>query len=296
MFFNEFLSITPSALHDKWGVSLSPGLVTPAVAADRFQETGMLQFREVFNPHIINDYRSEAIRYGQLLFQQSLPNTVNLEYESYLSGDANKLWEPRTERGFCFSTLIPFLIKSWVWPIIENICSSEDIVIFVSMSYLRHVTDLNLGIGAHQDAAGFETEIPIAMWLPLQKIIPKETTGLGFFIGAPKHVLKHTNGDIGEEYFLSRGSDAFLPEYQVGDLSIHHMFTPHFTTGFGTLNERFSIELRFIGADKAPRELQDPAFLIKRVNGEPLIVESRISSSHPAVEFLKSVVSVQNVD
>jgi hypothetical protein len=146
-----------------------------------------------------------------------------------------------------------------------------------------------MGVGAHQDAVAVTDLVPFSIWIPLQDISPGVCSGLGFVVPRPDAILPQTNNDVGESYFLNHVQNVWMPSYLVGDLSIHHKLTPHFTTGFGTKTERFSVEIRCMSMETAPPALQDPAiYVARRDGGEPMIVKSRASEGNMANGYLSS--------
>jgi hypothetical protein len=180
-------------------------------------------------------------------------------------------------------------IRSWAWDIVEEICQSSNIVVLLKFCTARHSVDSLLGVGAHQDAKVVASDVPLSMWIPLQDIAPGHNSGLGFIVPHPEQILPTLpHNDIGAEYVLRDPRNIWIPSFTLGDLTIHSRLSPHFTTGYGTLSDRFSLEIRAMArAAASPRHL-DPAVYVARRNGVPTIVEAHGTSDIGAEAFLSS--------
>ena len=171
----------------------------------------------------------------------------------------------------------------------EEICCSSHIVVLLKWCTARHSVDRALGLGGHQDAKVVAREVPFSLWIPLGTTVPGTSSGLGFVVPAPEAVLPtQLHDDIGADYIVHDPAKLWLPPYAAGDLTIHSRFSPHFTTGYGTLSDRFSIEVRAMPTRTAPPEYVDPAIYISRRNGLPTVVEIN-SSDNEAGALLASV-------
>ena len=103
----------------------------------------------------------------------------------------------------------------------------------------------------------------------------------------PNELLPATaNNDIGEDYFRNNLDRVWVPHYQPGDLSIHSKFCPHFTTGYGTQSDRYSLEIRLWANDDSLQPYYDPSMRIARRNGVPVVVETKCSLGIGAHGFL----------
>jgi hypothetical protein len=126
------------------------------------------------------------------------------------------------------------------------------------------------------------------LWIPLQRIEPGQIAGLGFVLSKENISLNHRNNDIGADYVMKHGDSLWLPEYALGDFSIHDKHTVHCTTGCGTNSRRASIEIRCMASKDAPRYLQKAVARI--VDGRLKKVSARWW--HPAKPFLKNMRSL----
>jgi hypothetical protein len=181
------------------------------------------------------------------------------------------------------------LITSWAWRIIERICDSENIMVMFGLCLARHNIDQNLHIGVHQDATAVNPEVPLSIWIPLQEVRPKHHSGLGFIIPSPGHVLPAgPNNDIGEDYAYSNMNNMWVPHYHPGDLTIHSRFSPHFTTGYGTMTDRYSLEIRLWAREDSLIKYGDPSIMVSRRDDVPVISETRCSMGVGAHGFLAS--------
>lgn len=292
MYFNEFIGTFPQTLLDRRGLSCAlDDNQSPEQLARRFAQNGVLLFRNVLPASLIRSLIERCLAFGARL-QNSAPPPANGRNvaAAYREGAGNYLWECQIDDEYFLAPLIPALIRSSFWAAVEAICGSRNIVILLSLCIVRHMIDESLGLGAHQDAVGFGDDVPFSIWIPLQDVRPGACSGLGFVAPPPTEIVPHKNNkDIGEDYLLDRVEDAWLPTYDVGDLSIHHNLTPHFTTGFGTNAERFSVEVRCMSMEAAPDRLQDPAmYVARRDGGVPMIVKSRASEGNMANGYLSS--------
>ena len=117
--------------------------------------------------------------------------------------------------------------------------------------------------------------------------MPRLNSGLGFVVPDPGRLLPTLpHNDVGPEYVLEDPARLWIPPYAAGDLTIHSKFAPHFTTGYGTLSDRFSLEIRATPRSALPSRHEDPAICVSRRNGIPTIVEARSSAGSAAREFL----------
>ncbi len=292
MYFNEFVATFPQTLLDRRGLSCTADDgQSPEQLARRFAQNGVLLFRNVLPAPLIRSLLERCLAFGARL-QNSAPPPANGRdvAAAYRDGVGNYVWEFQDDDEYFLAPLIPALIRSRIWPTVEAICGSRNVVILLSLCITRHMIDESLGLGAHQDAVGFGDDVPFSIWIPLQDVRPGACSGLGFVAPPPTEIVPHQNNtDMGEDYLLDRVENVWLPTYGVGDLSIHHNLTPHFTTGFGTKTERFSVEVRCMSMETAPDRLQDPAmYVVRRDRGEPMMVKSRASRGHIANGYLSS--------
>jgi len=154
----------------------------------------------------------------------------------------------------------------------------------------RHSIDKLLGVGAHQDAKVVDPEVPLSIWIPLQDIEPGAHSGLGFVVPHPKEILATLpHNDVGADYVLRDLTRLWIPAYQIGDLTIHSRLSAHFTTGYGTLSDRYSLEIRAMPRRLAPSAHLDPAISVARRGGVPTIVEAASSAAVGAQAFLSTL-------
>ncbi len=292
MYFNEFIAAFPQTLLDRRGLSCALGDgQSPEQLLRRFAQNGVLLFRNVLPAPLIRSLLERCLAFGARL-QNSPPPPANGRdiAAAYRDGIGNYLWEMQVDNEYFLAPLIPALLRSWIWPAIEAIVGSQNIVILLSLCITRHMIDESLGLGAHQDAVALPGAVPFSIWIPLQDVRPGSCAGLGFVTPPPAGLLPRQHHiDVGEDYLLGRADDVWLPTYGVGDLSIHHNLTPHFTTGFGTKTERFSVEIRCMSMETAPNRLQDPAmYVLRRDSGEPTIFKTGASVGNIANGYLAS--------
>ncbi len=233
--------------------------------------------------------RSEEIttafsHFGVVMLKKALPGamlaTCGEAFRKFAQGAGTQgSWHPpwavSDGERFPAATVLSAVIGAWAWNVVEDLCGSSQIVVLLKWCTARHSIDTLLGVGGHQDAKVVAGEVPFSLWIPLGPVEPGANSGLGFVVPAPNALLPTLpHDDIGADYVLSDPARLWIPSYAVGDLTIHSRFSPHFTTGYGTLSDRFSIEIRAMARRSAPPEYVDPALYVARRNGIPTIVES----------------------
>lgn len=203
------------------------------------------------------------------------------------AGSWHSPWAVRYRDGFPAAVIISALLRSWAWDVVEEICGSSHVAIVLKFCTARHGLDAPLGVGAHQDAKVVAADLPLSIWIPLHQIVPHVNSGLGFVIPAPGRLLPTLpHNDVGAEYVLEEPARLWIPPYAAGDLTIHSKFSPHFTTGYGTLSDRFSLEIRATPRSALPPMHEDPVICVSRRSGIPTIVEARSSAGSAAQGFL----------
>ena len=117
--------------------------------------------------------------------------------------------------------------------------------------------------------------------------------GLGFVVPAPGRLLPTLpHNDVGAEYVLE--DPARLSGFRLtppGTYTIHSRFAPHFTTGYGTLSDRFSLEIRAMPRSTLPPMHEDPVICVSRRSGIPR--QSWKREVRPAAP-LKGFLTVRN--
>jgi hypothetical protein len=185
--------------------------------------------------------------------------------------------------------IIAAIVGSWIWPLVERMCDSTDIAILLGLCQARHAIDVDLGVGAHQDARVLPALAPFALWVPLQAVTPRKHSGLGFVTGPPAGLLPTLpHNDVGPEYVLGRIDRIWVPSYGAGDISAHVNMLPHFTTGYGTGADRFSLEVRAVARKDAANPLNNPSVFVSRVGGDPRIVSTHSEPPIRARSFLRA--------
>jgi hypothetical protein len=270
MQFDRFLASYPQVRRPRPAVDCQRLRRTVSAKARAFDRFGMLMLRSALHPELLRSIRREYPTFG---------------------GDGDRIWDVKVDDARILAPIIPALLRSWSWPTIEAICGSSDIVFFLSICIARRIVDRSMGIGAHQDAVALPPEAPLSIWIPLDDIVPGQISGLGFIVKREPGVLSQSNNDIGGDYVLANTEEAWVPSYRVGDLSVHHNLTPHFTTGYGTARERVSVEIRCAAAAEAPARLQDPALRVRRTWRGRFEVQAMASKGSDAEPFLALMAS-----
>lgn len=272
--FAELLARHPDVQSD-WPDQSFTQHAAPTAAAEALSRRGMIMLRNALPAPILPKCRAS--------FEQF---TRSLEDEPD-AGSWHAPWHVHDGPHLPAATIFSALLGSWTWSVVEEICGSTDITILLGLCTARHAIDHPLSAGAHQDARVVAPEIPFAMWIPFQAITPRENSGLGFITPAPERVLPALpHNDVGPDYVIANFHRAWVPHYAPGDLSIHTNLSPHFTTGYGTRSDRYSLEVRAMARQSAPVKYQDPAIHVGRQNGKAVVAGTSCSPGVDAGSFL----------
>ena len=276
MDFKELLARHREPLIDRPSLTFDQHTARPKIA-DALSRSGVVMLRAALPPERLKE-SGEAFRH----FAKATAA------EASSRGSWHSPWAVRRGDFFPAAGVILGLLKSWVWEVVEEICQSPRIVILLKFCTARHSVDEPLAIGAHQDAKVVAADVPFTFWIPLQGIEPEQTSGLGFVTRDPGRFLPTLpHNDVGPDYVLANIHDVWLPRYELGDVSLHSRFCPHFTTGFGTLRDRFSLEVRAMPEASAPAHHLDPALYVARRDGIPTIVGSHHTVASQIEPFLE---------
>lgn len=280
MNFRDLVEQYPAILADRFSLSFSPGS-RPAEIAAAFSRFGVVKLTDALpaaSLHVAGEsFRRFAGRHRP-----------DQDHKSY-TGSWYSPWLLREDDYFPAAAVISTVIRSWTWDIVEEICSSSNIVLILKWCTARHAIDAALGVGAHQDAKVVAPDVPFSIWVPLNPVVPGRTSGLGFVVPPPDGILPTLpHDDVGAGYVLDDPARLWIPAYALGDLSIHSRFSPHFTTGYGTATDRFSVEIRAMPRHEAPAEYLDVAASVSRRDGLPTIVETMHPSNDDASRFFAS--------
>jgi hypothetical protein len=273
MLFASLVEKHPEILHDRPGLSFTDQ-AAPATIAAAFAASGVVKLRGAVP--------AAVLQAGRDAFQKF----------SNKEDGSHPPWEVRAGQHFPTATVFHALLKSWAWRAIERLVGSQHIAVPLSFCVARHVIDAPLGVGAHQDAFAVEMAMPFAVWIPLQKITPLEGSGLGFMVPALDRVMPADNpaNDVGADLLLSDPGKLWIPTYDLGDITIHSKMSAHFTTGYGTMTHRYSLEFRALPRLKAPLRLLDPAIYVARRGGRAVVAGTRHGLAE-ATPLLESVTA-----
>ena len=290
MNFKELVEGHPEILRDRQALSFSEERRTADIAV-AFARSGVVMLKGALAPETLASC-AEAFR--RFVHSSEAGQNVSRTGERLRTGEGeshggswHSPWAVRCRDSFPAAAIISALFRSWTWDVVEEICGSSHIAIVLKFCTARHGVDRPLGVGAHQDAKVVAPDLPFSMWIPLHKIVPPLNSGLGFVVPDPGRVLPTLpHNDVGPDYVLEDPARLWIPTYAAGDLTIHSRFAPHFTTGYGTLSDRFSLEIRATPRSALPAEHEDPVICVSRRNGIPTIVEARSSAGSAAQGFL----------
>jgi hypothetical protein len=264
MNFKELVESRPEIMRDRHALSFSEQR-RPAGIAAAFARSGVVMLKGALAPETLATC-AEAFRRFVLHSSEAKDGLARAGHrlqtgdDETSAGSWHSPWAVRDQDRFPAAVIISALLKSWTWDVVEEICGSSHLAIVLKFCTARHGIDRLLGVGAHQDA----------------KVV------------APDLLPTLPHNDVGPEYVLEDPARLWIPPYATGDLTIHSKFAPHFTTGYGTLSDRFSLEIRATPRSALPSRHEDPAICVSRRNGIPTIVEARSSAGSAAREFLDS--------
>ncbi len=283
MNYQELLERHPEVTQDRHALCFTRH-ARPADIAAAYTRFGVVQLKEALPSDRVAALGEALRRY--LAPQRS---AAAADGQEAYSGSWHAPWSLGERDRYPAAAVIAAVIRSWIWDVVENLCGSSHVVLLLKWCTVRQAIDLPLGVGAHQDAKVVAKDVPFSMWIPFNRIVPGESSGLGFVMPAPDGLLPtQPHGDVGADYVMKDPSKLWIPTYDVGDLTIHSRFSPHFTTGYGTGSERLSLEIRAMARRTAPEKYIDPSVCISRRQGIPTIVEVRRSDNVPADDFLDS--------
>jgi hypothetical protein len=282
MDFRTLLEQRPEIVEDRYSLSFwqrhPPSEIAPAFARE-----GVVMLKGALPAALI---ASSAEAFGNfILAGDDLPSE-----RKTADGSWHSPWLVRCGTRFPAADLISAVIRSWAWDVVEEFCRSANIVVLLKFCTARHSVDRLLGVGAHQDAKVVASELPMSIWIPLQPVVPGRNSGLGFVVHPPGGLLPTLpHDDVGADYVLGDPARLWIPRYAPGDLTIHSRFSPHFTTGYGTLSDRFSLEIRAMPRSAAPAQHLDPAIYVARRRGIPTVIDAQSSAAIGATAFLAAV-------
>lgn len=277
MDFKDLLQKHPEIAEDRHSLTFSRAAPL-ALVADAFSRSGVVKLQGALDAATVEACGSAFHRFADA-------GADRLDG----AGAWYSPWTIHDQGHFPAAVMLAAVIRSWAWDIVEAVCGSPNVAVLLKWCTARHSIDLPMGVGAHQDARVVALEVPLAMWIPLTPIVPGQGSGLGYVVGPTRELLPTLpNDDIGAEYVTRDPSRLWIPPYERGDLTIHSGFSPHFTTGYGTGAERYSLEMRAIARRAAPIGYLDPAVCVSRRNGLPTIVDVIAAAGDDARPFLDS--------
>jgi hypothetical protein len=299
--FQKLIAQYPHILNERPYLSFS-SKNTPAEASAEWDRSGAVMLRGVLSSATLERCRQTFHRFVNIVVKKrpearlpqndgvlTLDDGPSPEWDNgELDGGSWHLpWVIRHGGQSPTAIVLAELVGSWAWPFIEEICRSNDIVVMFGLSLGRHNIDTTLDVGVHQDAVAVNPDVPLSIWIPLHEVVPRRHSGLGFIVPSPGKVLPApSHNDIGFDYFLEELNNVWVPRYRPGDLTIHSRYSPHFTTGYGTGTDRYSLEIRLWGRDDSLLNYLDPSIRIRRRNGVPVITETTCSLGIGAHGFL----------
>lgn len=207
-------------------------------------------------------------------------------------GSTHMPWVVRDYNLSPAAMVIAALLRSWTWPVVEELCKSTDIAILLRFCFARHTIDKVGAFPAIQDASLVGRDIPFAIWIPFHRIALGRNPGLAFVTEwRSRQMLSEAASHVdGHEYvswaFMTDPKRLWMPTYRAGDISIHGLYTPYFTTCSGVPSDSYSLEIRAMAREAAPLDFQDPAIYVGRRDGRATVVGSSCSDARHAKGFV----------
>lgn len=278
--------------------------------ASKWYESGAVLLRDVIRRDVLSEARATFHKFIATTIKPGAKGRAAVEKNSgcddgpaaewnegeVIYGSWHAPWVIRHNGQAAMAMVVADLIGSWAWPVIEEICRSTDIVVMFGLCIGRHNIDQDLSVGVHQDAVAVNPDVPLSIWIPLHEVVPRRQSGLGFIVPSPGAAIPaKPNNDIGVSYVIDNVEKIWVPHYRAGDLSIHSRYSPHFTTGYGTLTDRYSLEVRLWAHDDSLRHLRDPSVMVSRRDGALVISETRCSKGIGAHHFVATLAHLAMV-
>ena len=293
----QLIELHPEVLQNRFNLSFS-GSDSMADVACVLRQQGVVMLQNALPPEMLAACRRSFAdftrslgrrrQWARLLDRDDRPTTEWANGETP-AGSWHNPWVVQHWLQRPAATIISAVISSWVWPLVEDMCGSTDIAILLGLCQARHAIDIDLELGAHQDAKVLPEVAPFALWIPLQTVVPGQHPGLGFVVGPPDGLLPTLpHNDVGPEYLLDNMKRVWVPEYQPGDISAHTKLLPHFTTGYGTGADRYSLELRAVARKDAFNPLDNPSVFVSRVGVVLRVVGTHSEPPVRAKSFLRA--------
>jgi hypothetical protein len=301
--FRQLVDQHPELLKDRFQLAFSQD-ASPKAVTDRLGESGVIMLRGALPARTLSECQATFSRFVSTLGKNAESRSAGSGDELAADEDPSPEWDNGEEASGSWhkpwavkhgghsptATVLSALIRSWAWPVIEQICHSEDIVVMFGLCLARHRIDEDLQVGVHQDARVVNPEIPLSLWIPLSEVAPKRHSGLGFVVPNPNELLPLD--DAGSSYVLDNLDRVWVPHYRAGDLTIHSKFSPHFTTGYGTHSHRYSLEIRLWAYEDSLTQYYDPSMRVTRRNGVPVVVGTKCTIGVGAHGFVANTAQM----
>ena len=188
----------PEILQDRFELSFARG-ASPADVARALSRHGVVMLRGALPKKTLAPSRRTFERFARSLGKRQWSNWGWGEKDEgpdpeWAKGETDagswhKPWIVRHWNRRPAAAVISAMVESWAWPVVEEICGTVDIAVLLGLCLARHAIDVDLGVGAHQDAKGLPPMVPFSIWVPLHDVTPGSSSGLGFVVGPPDEHL-----------------------------------------------------------------------------------------------------------
>jgi hypothetical protein len=149
----------PEILQDRFELSFSPGS-SPAHVASALSHHGVVMLREALPERTLTPCRRTFERFARSLGKRRWSNWGWGERDDgpdpeWAEGEAetgswHKPWTVRHWNRRPAAAVISAVVKSWAWPVVEEICGTSDIAVLLGLCLARHAIDVDLGVGAQR--------------------------------------------------------------------------------------------------------------------------------------------------
>lgn len=235
-----------------------------ADALAHFDCNGVLLARRVLNVNALTSVRCWADAWGAVNEVRIVAGDTDIELEYWRSGGGNLQHACELNGiGFC-APIVPLLVFSPLWPVIEAIIGSTDLVVPLHYFRLRRMQDFPPALNEdrpeliagniHQDAAAVHPDLPLTIWLPLQDVPLGSASSIGFAQGKFEYALP---APITADVVEAEIHDFWKPAFDLGDAVLFSRYTPHATVRYGTNAERYSCDLRLSSIADLPPGLTE---------------------------------------
>jgi hypothetical protein len=242
---------------DRLACPTTPETVETIVA--NYRENGVAVARTAIRPAAARLMRHFASDYQAEMELRIVRGDRHISIDHYKQQTA-LIWEARVHERYFLTQALEDILASPLWLAMLEIADGGPIAIPLSHMVLRGSVDaLDASLGAHQDAVDVNPDVPYNLWIALEAMAPKRISSLGFLAEPIGTVYSKADAVARSQSLAHR---MWLPSYEPGDVALFNNTTLHQTTSYGTGTQRWSVELRYMRADRIPTGMAGEAFIV----------------------------------